>query len=267
MRWGICVFTIKYLQSVEVVVQLVHEKFNRKSEKIKIIRVQDGTLPCVGRRKYGWHCVVLLPSRNVGSAVEVHCPGGLWCVFVCSVICTAVFYHRSDKLKHIEQVEVTPREDVIDVTVEEGENGQPITTVTYPTQQNTYKFVNMGQRQSVEDKFEQIAKMDKTQFVIYCARLFGLNGYSVKLTPVLNNKSVDLVIEKSGETIAVGCINGNRLLSVADVKPVLTGSAFYRTNKCMVITNMYFDKEATYFAQSHNVALVDRTTIIKDYMM
>lgn len=188
-------------------------------------------------------------------------------VFVCSVICTAVFYHRSDKLKHIEQVEVTPREDVIDVTVEEGENGQPITTVTYPTQPNTYKFVNMGQRQSVEDKFEQIAKMDKTQFVIYCARLFGLNGYSVKLTPVLNNKSVDLVIEKSGETIAVGCINGSRLLSVADVKPVLTGSAFYRTNKCMIITNMYFDKEATYFAQSHNVALVDRTTIIKDYMM
>lgn len=193
----------------------------------------------------------------IGSAV----------VFLCFVIWSAVLYHRSNKLKRLEQAEITPQEDVIDVTVENGENGQPITTVTYPTQPNTYKFVNMGQRQSVEDKFEQIAKMDKTQFVIYCARLFGLNGYSVKLTPVLNNKSVDLVIEKSGETIAVGCINGSRLLSVADVKPVLAGSAFYHTNKCMIITNMYFDKEATYFAQSHNVALVDRTTIIKDYMM
>ena len=136
-----------------------------------------------------------------------------------------------------------------------------------PVPRQSPMLIHMGERQSTEEKFAEIAKMDKTQFVIYCARLFGLNGYSVKITPVLSNRSVDLVVEKGGETIAVGCVKSDRLLSEQDVRPVAEGSAFYNTSKSMVFTNMYFDKTAVAYAAAHNVALVDRTAVIQNYML
>ncbi len=184
-------------------------------------------------------------------------------LFLSCVIALAVLYGKM----HKKPEPVKEEQDVIDVNVEDNGSGGHVATVTYPAENNTYRFVNMGQRQSVEEKFEQIALMDKTQFVIYCARLFGLNGYSVKITPVLSNRSVDLVVEKGGETIAVGCVKSDRLLSEQDVRPVAEGSAFYNTSKSMVFTNMYFDKTAVAYAAAHNVALVDRTAVIQNYML
>ena len=184
-------------------------------------------------------------------------------LFLSCVIALAVLYGKMNKKPE----PVKEEQDVIDVNVEDNGSGGHVATVTYPAENNTYRFVNMGQRQSVEEKFEQIALMDKTQFVIYCARLFGLNGYSVKITPVLSNRSVDLVVEKGGETIAVGCVKSDRLLSEQDVRPVAEGSAFYNTSKSMVFTNMYFDKTAVAYAAAHNVALVDRTVVIQNYML
>lgn len=184
-------------------------------------------------------------------------------LFLSCVIALAVLYGKMNKKPE----PVKEEQDVIDVNVEDDGSGGHVATVTYPAENNTYRFVNMGQRQSVEEKFEQIAMMDKTQFVIYCARLFGLNGYSVKITPVLSNRSVDLVVEKGGETIAVGCVKSDRLLSEQDVRPVAEGSAFYNTSKSMVFTNMYFDKTAVAYAAAHNVALVDRTAVIQNYML
>ena len=62
-------------------------------------------------------------------------------------------------------------------------------------------LIHMGERQSTEEKFAEIAKMDKTQFVVYAARLFGYRGYRVKFTPVIDNYDVDLLVEKMGVTI------------------------------------------------------------------
>ena len=43
----------------------------------------------------------------------------------------------------------------------------------------TYEFVTVGRRQSVEDKFDQIGKMSKTQFVVYVLKLLSLKGFTV----------------------------------------------------------------------------------------
>ncbi len=61
---------------------------------------------------------------------------------------------------------------------------------------DNYHIVHMGSRQTAEEKFNEIAKMDKTQFVIYVARLFGYKAYQVKFTPVLDNYGMDLLGKK-----------------------------------------------------------------------
>ncbi len=138
--------------------------------------------------------------------------------------------------------------------------------VRYISSESVYEFVRMGDRQSVEEKFNEISKMDKTQFVIYVARLFSRRGYQVKFTPVVDNHNVDLLVEKMGVTIAVGCLLTSKVLCESDIRGVYEGSARYAVSNVMALTNMYFDKTAVDFAKRQRMSLVDRNILAEDFM-
>lgn len=140
------------------------------------------------------------------------------------------------------------------------------TTVTYVPSTEVASFVEMGSYQSIEEKFEQIAKMDKTQFVIYVARLFSRKGYQVKLTPVFDNYGIDMLVEKMGVIIAVQCVLASRVLCESDVQPVVEGQSHYSVSQAMVLTNMYFDRTAVDFAKTNKISLVDRVILTEDFI-
>ena len=129
-----------------------------------------------------------------------------------------------------------------------------------------YEFVNVGKHQSTEDKFDQIGKMGKTQFVIYMARLFSLRGYEVQLTPVIDNHGVDMLVKKDGATRAVSCVLANKVLCAEDIKYANEGKSFYQISGAIIITNMYFDRTSLEYARSHNWTLVDRNILAEQYM-
>ena len=138
--------------------------------------------------------------------------------------------------------------------------------ITYIPSKEAYDFVIMGQRQTLDEKFHEISKMDKTQFVVYVARLFSRKGYQVKLTPVVDNHDIDLLVEKMGVTIAVGCILTNKVLCKEDIVSVKNGRSYYGVNNSMALTNMYFDKTALDYAKSEYMSLVDRNILASDFM-
>ncbi|MBQ9125569.1 MAG: restriction endonuclease [Clostridia bacterium] len=138
--------------------------------------------------------------------------------------------------------------------------------VTYIPSQEAPTFIEMGGRQTIEEKFNQIAKMDKTQFVIYVARLFSRKGYQVKLTPVFDNFGIDMLVEKMGTIVAVSCVLTNKILGATDIQPVLEGQTHYPVSNAMVLTNMYFDRSALEFAKSNKISLVDRVILTEDFM-
>lgn len=135
-----------------------------------------------------------------------------------------------------------------------------------PVPRKSPMLIHMGERQSTEEKFAEIAKMDKTQFVVYAARLFGYRGYRVKFTPVIDNYDVDLLVEKMGVTIAVGCVLSDKVLSAQDVAPVAEGRRYYHASAVMVVTNSYFDRSALDYAKQNNLSLVDRNVLSQDFM-
>lgn len=140
------------------------------------------------------------------------------------------------------------------------------TQVRYIPNRETFEFINMGQYQTLDEKFDQIAKMDKTQFVIYVARLFSRKGYQVKLTPVVDNHDIDLLVEKLGVTIAVGCLLTNKVLCKEDIVRVKQGRFYYGVNNCMALTNMYFDRTALEYAKAERMSLVDRNILAEDFI-
>ena len=138
--------------------------------------------------------------------------------------------------------------------------------VTYIPNREAYELIDMGKYQTMDDKFAQIGQMDRTQFVIYMARLFSLKGYQVKLTPVIDNHDIDMLVEKLGVTIAVGCLISNRVLGQEDIVCVNVGKQYYDASDSMVITNMYFDRTALDYAKAERMSLVDRNILASEFM-
>ena len=120
--------------------------------------------------------------------------------------------------------------------------------------------------QTIDQKFEQIAKMDKSQYVVYIARLFSQKGYSVKLTPVIDNYGIDMLVTKSGSTYAVACLQANKVVSAEDFSYMVDSVLNYTANTCLILTNTYFNKQAVDYAKANNFLLVDRSALIDNFM-
>ncbi len=139
-------------------------------------------------------------------------------------------------------------------------------TIEYVPNIETYEFVNMGKRQSVDEKFDQIGKMGKTQFVIYVAKLFSLKNYEVQLTPVIDNHEIDMLVKKDGVTKGVSCLLANKVLCQSDIESISEGLKFYQSDGVTIITNMYFDRTALNYAKENKITLVDRNILAEEFM-
>ncbi len=185
-------------------------------------------------------------------------------IIVCAVKLSKINKAEKAALPATEQVGVIPQ-TTSQGSVEQltASNNGPI---VYVPAVEAYNFVDMGDRQTVDQKFEQIARMDRTQFVVYVARLFSRKGYSVKLTPVIDNYCIDMVVEKHGVAIAVAVVPATRLLGRDDMVCVAEGRKHYPVNNAMVITNLYFDNTAVQFAREQCMSLVDRNVLASEFM-
>lgn len=195
--------------------------------------------------------------------VEICLFGGMIFVIV-GVICLTIFavllHKQITKRKHAV-------EQMADVEAQlDGSTTYNGVAVKYLANQQEYETANAVEYQSTDDKFEQIAKMDKAQFVIYVARLFSRKGYHVQLTPVVDNHDVDMIVAKMGVTIAVGCMLTDKIVGKQDVAKIFTGKDFYNAPNAMALTNMYFDRSALEYAKAEHVSLVDRNILAHEYM-
>ncbi|MCM1043711.1 MAG: restriction endonuclease [Corallococcus sp.] len=188
-------------------------------------------------------------------------------IAVACIIAIVVLGKKAAKLKEQQSDAINLDAGSIDPTAANAHAmGSERTVVNYIPNQNAYDFVNQGEMQSMESKFEQIGKMERTQFVIYIAKLFSHKGYEIKFTPVVDNHGVDMIAEKNGTSYALYCLHSQKISSAEDISPVVGGKKFYNTSNAMVITNMFFDKTAVEYARSEKVSLIDRAILIDDFM-
>lgn len=202
-------------------------------------------------------------STDNATLVETCLFGGIALAIV-GIVCLPIFAvvvrKQIVKRKHVV-------EQMADVEAQlDGSTTYNGVAVQYLANQQEYESANAVEYQSIDDKFEQIAKMDKAQFVIYVARLFSRKGYRVQLTPVVDNHDVDMIVEKMGVTIAVGCLLTDKIVGKQDVVKIFAGKDFYNAPNAMVLTNVYFDRSALEYAKINHISLVDRNILAHEYM-
>lgn len=108
-----------------------------------------------------------------------------------------------------------------------------------------------------------IDKLSGEEFEQYLANLFQTLGYNVEFTKTSGDYGADLIISNSYEKKAVQAKRYNGSVGVSAIQEVASAKNYYNANKCMVVTNSYFTKNAIELADVNNVELIDRNSLLK----
>lgn len=103
-----------------------------------------------------------------------------------------------------------------------------------------------------------IDKMSGVDFEKFLIKLFSNMKYQCKHTKLSQDQGLDLIIEKDGETIGIQAKRYSSNVGNKAIQEVIAGSQFYKCNRCIVVTNSYFTKQAKELAQKTKVILWDR---------
>lgn len=125
------------------------------------------------------------------------------------------------------------------------------------------KKIKIEKEVKIERKVEQenIDNMDGVVFERYAGKLLKHKGYSVRFTPVTNDKGVDIVATRDHIRYAIQVKRYSSAVSRRAVSDAVAGKSYYHCSIPMVITNNYFTKGAKELAKATKCKLIDRNDL------
>ena len=109
-----------------------------------------------------------------------------------------------------------------------------------------------------------IDRMSGEEFEVYLKTNFEKSGYKVELTPLSNDYGADLICTKKNEILVVQAKRYEGKVGTAAVQQIVAARDYYEADRCMVITNSYFTRNAYSLAEANDVTLVDRDSLLNN---
>ncbi|MFC4305776.1 restriction endonuclease [Cohnella boryungensis] len=116
----------------------------------------------------------------------------------------------------------------------------------------------------ITSSIQTIDKLDGFAFEEFMASFFRRIGYNVQLTPASGDDGLDLIISRKGTKIGVQCKRYKNKVNNSAIQEAYSGKDFYDCDEALVVTNSWFTEPARNLAEKLNVALWDRTVLIKE---
>lgn len=129
-----------------------------------------------------------------------------------------------------------------------------------------YKWMlkNKTSSQYLSSNIQIVDRMTGEEFEEFLKAHFEKLGYKVDTTPKSNDYGADLVMDKDGYRTVVQAKGWVNKVGIEAVQQIIGAKAYYKANKCIVITNNYFTPNAVNLAASNKeVDLWDRKVLIK----
>ena len=120
------------------------------------------------------------------------------------------------------------------------------------------RFLKTGRKQPLLDK------MTGVEFVNYLADFFERTGYFVKKNPSTHDYGADLLIRRSGKTIAIQAKCRKQPARISAVQEVHGGKDYYYAQKAVVISLGGFTKSAVNLANRLGVELWNRQRLLDE---
>ena len=105
--------------------------------------------------------------------------------------------------------------------------------------------------------------MSGEQFEEYLKYNFEQFGYKVSLTPKTGDYGADLICKKNGQILIIQAKRYKDKVRNSAIQEIVAAKAYYKADKCMVVTNSYFSEPAKELAKANDVELWDRDSLFK----
>lgn len=126
------------------------------------------------------------------------------------------------------------------------------------------KFIKyMGDRRYLKSPLSRIDKMSGEEFEVYLKVYFENNGYKVEQTPASNDYGADLICENKDGVMVVQAKRYDANVGTAAVQEIVAAREYYNAERCLVVTNSYFTRNAKSLAEANDVELWDRDDVCK----
>lgn len=120
-----------------------------------------------------------------------------------------------------------------------------------------------GERRYLNSPIGKIDKMSGEEFEDYLRHKFTKRGYKVEMTPASNDYGADLICTDKNGVLVVQAKRYEAHVGTAAVQEVTAARDFYEADRCMVVTNNYFTKNAIELADANGVELIDRDELLR----
>ncbi|MCC0735249.1 restriction endonuclease [Clostridioides sp. ZZV14-6009] len=95
----------------------------------------------------------------------------------------------------------------------------------------------------------------------FLEKLYFKLGYNVVLTKSSGDQGADLVVEKNNQKTVIQAKFYSDTVGNKVIQEVVASKAYYKADKCVVVTNNYFTKSAIELASVNDVILIDGTEL------
>lgn len=111
-------------------------------------------------------------------------------------------------------------------------------------------------------RLDVIDAMNGDDFEDYVAGLLDILGYETEVTQRSRDGGADVIAVKDGERIAIQTKRYGQAVGIKAVQEAIGGMYRYHCNKCMVVTNNTYSKDAIELAAKSPCILVDRDGLV-----
>jgi restriction system protein len=120
------------------------------------------------------------------------------------------------------------------------------------------------EKKSIElnKKVTSLSELNPREFEEYLTELFKLLRYEkVTLTPQMNDKGIDILMEKDGKRYAVQCKRHKGIIGSPAIQSFLGAMQHAKVSHGFFVTTSTFSLEAEKMASQHPIELVDATKL------
>lgn len=111
-------------------------------------------------------------------------------------------------------------------------------------------------------KVGSLSELTPREFEEYLTELFKLLGYDkITLTPQMNDKGIDILMEKNGKRYAVQCKRYKGIIGSPAIQSFLGAMQHAQVSHGFFVTTSTFSLEAEKMASQHPIELVDATKL------
>lgn len=119
--------------------------------------------------------------------------------------------------------------------------------------------ITMKRRQLLQEDWKSMRSVEFEQFL---ARACELLGYQVETTKTTGDQGIDLIVQRTGDRIAVQVKGYESSVGNAAVQQAVAGMRYYNCHRSAVMTNSRFTPSAVELARMNNCALIDETNLV-----